>query len=75
MNRRVFDETLQSLKSSMLLTAATFFEERGLPFDQAHYEEQSSLKLDDMGREMIFFGANRFPANDMPPSDGCRAAA
>ncbi|MBX5130747.1 hypothetical protein HJB53_30115 [Rhizobium lentis] len=61
MTRRAFDETAQNLQASILEHCARFFEDRGLPFDKAAYEAQSSYRLDDVTRELLFFGAEIFP--------------
>lgn len=61
MNRRGFEDTLNTLKASLAEHAKRFFEDRGLSFDEGLYKEQSSIDLDDVAREMLFFGANVFP--------------
>ncbi|WP_276122651.1 hypothetical protein [Pararhizobium qamdonense] len=55
---------MQSLKASILAHTATFFESRGVVFDKAGYETQASTNLDDVSREMMFFGANSFPVQE-----------
>jgi hypothetical protein len=55
---------MQSLKASILDHAACFMEEQGLIFDGAGYEAQASFNLEDIAREMLFFGAGSFPILD-----------
>ncbi|TDW20478.1 hypothetical protein EV128_125108 [Rhizobium azibense] len=62
MNRRVFDNTLTLLKASLLETATKLLEEQGMTFDIAGYQAQASFDLDDVAREMLFFGAKLYPA-------------
>ncbi|QIG69171.1 hypothetical protein EVB77_137 [Rhizobium phage RHph_N1_10] len=61
MSRRAFDETAHALQASLIEHCARFFEEHGLPFDHAAYKAQSSFRLDDVARELMFFGASLFP--------------
>jgi hypothetical protein len=63
MNRRVFDQTIDTLKASILDHVTVFLESQGLAFDLAGYETNASFNLDDTVREMMFFGAKAFPSS------------
>ncbi len=75
MHRRGFEQTLQSLKASLREHAAIFLEGQGLSFDHASYDAQASFQLDDVAREMLFFGAKMFPSAESGRHDGSLSAA
>jgi len=63
MNRRGFDDTLRALKSHLLDQAGRFLDDTKMPFDRVSYEKQASIDLDDVTKELIFFGSNIFPVD------------
>lgn len=65
MNRREFENHLSAYSVFLFDQTERFLAARGLTFDRARFEESASSDIDGLGREVLFYGAQVFPDEEV----------
>lgn len=74
MERRAFESTLNDYRDHLLTATQAFLVSRGLSFSKADFEEDASIKFDDLARDVLFFGAQVFPDDSLVHDHATMAA-